>query len=112
MTLKAEKHSLTSDSSSLLSATTDENSDKKTESNILLYFKGLGTGLVWANADLRHHGKSELFCRPRDKSFTSEDWFRIYRQEYFRNKEMWDAAEFQPPGYILLRGLKTEYPCN
>jgi len=87
-------------------------SDKKTESNILLYFKGLGTGLVWANGDLRHHGKSELFCRPRDKSFTSEDWFRIYRQEYFRNKEIWDSMQYPAPGWILLEGLKTDYPCN
>ena len=86
--------------------------DKKTKFNILLFFNGLGSGLVWANGDLRFNGKSQLFCQPSDKGFKGEDFFRIYRQEYFRNQEIYDTLEFQPPGYLLLEGLKIEYPCN
>ncbi len=87
-------------------------SDKSTKLNILLYFKGVGTGLSWANSELDYNNKERLYCPPGDLVMTPEDYFKIYRNEYFRNKESWDAIDFQPPGWIVLEGLKTKYPCN
>ena len=86
--------------------------DKSTKFNILLYFNGVGTGLFWANGDLKYNDKKPLFCPPGDLSMAAEDYFKIYRNEYFRNQELWDSIDFQPPGWIVLEGLKTKYPCN
>lgn len=88
-----------------------EYSNEDTKFSVLVYFNGLGAGLSWANTAAEHEGNNKLFCLPRNTSFGAEDYFRIYRLSYFRNKDVWDSMTYQPPGFILLEGLKSEYPC-
>ena len=87
-------------------------SDDSTKFNILLYFGGVGNGLFWANGDLDFKNKEQLYCQPRDLSMGAEDYFKIYRNEYFRNQESWDSLTLQPPAWIVLEGLINKYPCN
>ena len=84
-------------------------SDKKTEFNVLIYFNGLGSGISWMHTT---SGGEPIYCQPDQKSHSAEDYFSLYRIEYFRNKDFYDSLEFQPPGFILKNGIIAEYPCN
>ena len=86
---------------------------KNEETNVfvVIYFRALGSGLSWASGDLSN-SSSELFCPPAQISFSGEDYYSIYKQGYFHQKEIWDSFDFQPPGLILLEELKRIYPCN
>ncbi len=87
-------------------------SDKNTEYNILIFFNGVGTGISWANSILEFENKERLYCPPGDLSFSAKDYFKMYRTEYFRIKEIYDSMDMQPPAYLVLKGLQTKYPCN
>ena len=82
----------------------------ETKSTILLYMDGIGQGIGWANVELNDGQK--LYCPPKDKRFTAEDMFKLYRQQYFKQKEIFDSLPYQPPAFIILQGLIKEYPCR
>ena len=79
---------------------------------VQLYFRGLGSGLVLWNGLLQSKGRDKLFCLPPDKELHADDYIRLYKQEYIRNKEIWDALPVQPPGMILIEGLIATFPCR
>ena len=87
-------------------------SDKNSKFTVLIFFNGLGSGIFHTNATSEYDNNKPLYCPPGDLSMGPEDYFKIYRSEYFRNKELWDSMSIQPPGWMLLQGLITEYPCN
>ena len=87
-------------------------SDNSSKFNVLIYFNGVGNGFFWANGDLDYNNRDRLFCPPDDLSISAEDYFKIYRNEYFRNQESWDSLPLQPPAWIVLEGLLNKYPCN
>jgi hypothetical protein len=87
-------------------------SDQESRFSILVYFNGLGGGFSWANTQLESLNQQRLFCQPMDLTIGAEDYFKIYRSEYFKNEEIWGSFELQPPGIILLKGLINKYPCN
>ena len=53
-----------------------------------------------------------LFRLPPDKELYADDYISLYKQEYIRNQEIWDAMPIQPPGMILEEGLVTKFPCS
>jgi len=83
--------------------------DKNT---VLAFFNGVGTGMNWANSALEARGQERLYCPPDGQVSGAEDFFRIYTDEYLRQKEHWDEFPLQPPAFIYLKGIQAEYPCN
>lgn len=57
-------------------------------------------------------GVNRLFCLPPDKELHADDYISLYKQEYIRNQEIWDAMPIQPPGMVLIEGLVTAFPCG
>ena len=82
--------------------------DSTTRNEVIFHFKGLGSGITWSNAYIQE----KMFCLPPDLAFTGEDYYSIYKSEYLREKKIWDSQDLQPPGLILLRGLKYNFPCD
>ena len=62
-------------------------SDKNSKFTVLIFFNGLGSGIFHANAFSEYDNNKLLYCPPEDLSMGPEDYFKIYRSEYFRNKE-------------------------
>ncbi len=89
-----------------------EYSNQQKKLGILYYFNGLGAGINWTKSFFDKQGMAPLFCEPRKESFGPEDFFRIWRTEYFRKQEIYDSLDSQPAGLILLFGLINEYPCS
>ena len=87
-----------------------DSKDEGVRTGIKAYLQGLGTGLLWANSELRINKRPEIFCGISDKVFNYEDFYRIYVDEYLRHKKIYDE-ESAAPGLILKRGIKHEYPC-
>ena len=85
-------------------------SDNDSEFSVMVFFNGLGSGLRWANTSLEN--SERLFCFPAGKGMTPNEYFEIYRNEYYKYKEFYDSQEYQPPGLILKGGLEDKYPCN
>ena len=85
-------------------------SDNDSKYTVMVFFSGLGSGLRWMNTDLDNSDR--LFCFPRDKGMTPNEYFAIYKNEYYKYREFYDSQEYQPPGFILIHGLKDKYPCN
>jgi len=83
-------------------------SDSTTRSEVVFYFKGLGGGISWSNSMIQE----KMYCAPSDQAFTGEDYYSIYKAEYLRDKNLWDSQDIQPPGFILLTGLKYNFPCD
>ena len=79
---------------------------------VQLYFRGLGSGLIYWNSLMHTKGVNRLFCPPPDKELHADDYISLYKQEYIRNQEIWDAMPIQPPGMILIEGLVTAFPCG
>ena len=83
-------------------------SDSTTKSEVVFYFSGLGSGISWLDTMIQE----KMFCLPPDLAFTGEDYYSIYKAEYLREKKLWDSLDSQPPGIILLYGLKYNFPCD
>ena len=79
---------------------------------VQLYFRGLGSGLIYWNGLMHTKGVERLFCLPADKELHADDYVSLYKQEYIRNQEIWDAMPTQPPGMILIEGLVNTFPCR
>ena len=89
-----------------------EYSNPQSKSKILYYFNGLGAGIDWTNTLFEVQNGASLYCRPKDEALGPEDFFRIWRTEYFRMRDVYDALDSQPSGFILLQGFIHEYPCD
>ncbi len=84
----------------------------KDKNTVLAFFNGVGTGMNWANSALEAQGQEKLYCPPEGQVDGAEDVFRIYVDEYTRQKERWDEFPLQPPAFIFLKGIQWKYPCN
>jgi hypothetical protein len=83
-------------------------SNSTTRSEVVSHFSGLGSGITWSNIMIQE----KMFCLPPDLAFSGEDYYSIYKAEYLREKKLWDSLDKQPPGIILLYGLKYNFPCD
>ena len=83
-------------------------SNSTSRSEVVFYFNGLGSGVSWSNTMTQE----KIFCLPPDLTFSGEDFYSIYKAEYLREKKLWDSLDSQPPGMILLYGLKNNFPCD
>ncbi|MAI03811.1 MAG: hypothetical protein CMQ75_04735 [Gammaproteobacteria bacterium] len=83
-------------------------SDSATKKEVLLYFRGAGDGILWANT----LNEEEQICLPPDQAFYSEDYYSIYKTEYLRQKDLYDSLEYQPPGLLLFNGFIHNFPCE
>ena len=83
-------------------------SNSDTKNSVLLYFGGLGDGIMWTDT----LANEETICPPSDLVMSAEDYYSIYRTSYLREKDFFDSLEHQPPGLILLVGLQYDFPCD
>ena len=81
-------------------------SDESTELYVIVYFNGLGAGLVLGSDD---------DCVPDDIAFTGEEYYRMYRREYLRDKDLYDdlydSFNAIPAVIVLQNAIQYEYPC-
>ena len=81
-------------------------SDESTQLYVIVYFNGLGAGLVLG---------SDSECIPDDKAFSGEQYYMMYRLEYLRQKdlydEIYDTYGAAPAVLILENAIQYEYPC-
>ena len=83
-------------------------SDSTTRIGVVFYFAGLGSGIQTMDINIQE----KFFCVPSDQAFKGEDYYSIYKAEYLRDKKFWDSLDLQPPGPILLNGLRYNFPCD
>ena len=84
-------------------------SDSATRPEVIFYFSGLGDGISWSDTSTP---QEKIYCPPSDLAFSGEDYYSIYKAEYLREKKLWDSIDLQPPGLILVNGLKHNFPCD
>ena len=83
-------------------------SNESTKNLVLSYIRGVGDGIVWRE----HMSSDNEICLSNDKSFNADEFYVIYKSEYYRNEKYYDSEEYQPAGLLILNGLIYTYPCN
>ena len=53
---------------------------------VLIYFRGLGSGYSWFHTMLKDKSDLKLFCVNDDKAFSDEELYAVYRNEYLKRK--------------------------
>jgi hypothetical protein len=80
----------------------------------MIYLKGLGDGIVWANAAAEQYSKTRLFCQPGKLAFNVENYRDIV------DRQITDLARTMLPNslddtalaLVLVTGLRTTFPCG
>jgi hypothetical protein len=84
-----------------------------------LYFKGIGDGFVWANAELLSTKRERLFCAPQELGLNSENYHQILEsflptlsKRIHGATVSWKSVEDVPFGYALMTALINAFPCG
>ena len=72
------------------------------------FLAGNVNGLIWANANLRGSGHTELFCPPAPISLSVQQAVDIMSKHIKENP----AEGELPVGSLMLQGLRDSYPCK
>jgi hypothetical protein len=79
---------------------------------IELYLKGVGDGLLFANASMVFRRQQPLFCQPEELALHGSNFVDILERELKRTPPRggpWRDDDVLP--FILLHGLMNTFPC-
>jgi len=82
-------------------------SEKLANVNNLLV-NGIGIGFMWANTELKHDGRKQLYCQPRLKAIKPEKMVNLLRNYIEENPQYLRL----PLGMVMLQTNIKVYPCK
>ena len=85
--------------------------NEKLTSTIERNIMGINSGLMYANNELRHLNREQIYCQPRKLKLTSEMLISFLNTEIESFKDKGTDISKIPIGMILLESLKKVYPC-
>ncbi|MBZ5611786.1 MAG: hypothetical protein LAP38_26295 [Acidobacteriia bacterium] len=92
----------------------------KVKSILDMYIKGVGDGLVWANAELLGGHRQQLYCSPKDLGLNADNYHQLLESFLPTLTQMvhwpygtlkWKSVEDMPVGAVLLTALIHTFPC-
>lgn len=82
----------------------------KDEVATMVYIRGLGEGITWANTA----ATKKLFCTPAKLALGVDNFVDTLNRQIDNLKHSWPQSKLEemPIGALLLRGLIETFPCS
>jgi hypothetical protein len=91
----------------LLGKNYEENKDSE---KVLFYVTGVADGIRTSSIIAELRGLPPIYCPPRDRVFTAEEYLDIFERKYYSLPE--DIRQSGPLGPMVYAALQQEFPCE